>query len=47
MSQPIRSGLVSLTNSVLQSLGADDNAASIAFPRCKQVVLCLVPKRVP
>ncbi|MEX5687527.1 MULTISPECIES: alkaline phosphatase family protein [Pseudomonas] len=42
MSQPIRSGLASLTNSVLQSLGAGDNAAGIVLPRCKQVVLCLV-----
>lgn len=42
MSQPIRSGLASLMNSVLQSLGAGDSAASIVLPRCKQVVLCLV-----
>lgn len=42
MSQPIRSGLASLMNSVLQSLGVSDNAASIVLPRCKQVVLCLV-----
>ena len=42
MSQPIRSGLASLMNSVLQSLGAGDNAASIGLPRSKQVVLCLV-----
>ncbi|VVN24300.1 hypothetical protein PS862_03148 [Pseudomonas fluorescens] len=42
MFQPVRSGLASLTNSVLQSLGVSDNAASIVLPCCKQVVLCLV-----
>ncbi len=42
MTQSTRSGLASLTNAVLHSLGFSDRAGDVVLPSCKHAVLCLV-----